>query len=118
MDYFYAVSGAPTGGLSNPYLKIKYSASRLSVELVNHYFYLAQEQKDATGQPVSKYLGTEFDLTTGYKLNKFTNVDLGLSYMAATASMEYAKNVTPGTARLSPVWAYLQLNIKPEFLNK
>jgi hypothetical protein len=44
--------------------------------------------------------------------------DLGLSYMAATQSMEYAKNITPGTARLSPVWAYLQLDIKPEFLNK
>jgi len=118
MDYFYAVSGAPTGGLSNPYLKAKYSANRLSLELANHYFYLSQEQKDINSQPVSKYLGTEFDLTTGYKLNKFTNVDLGLSYMAATASMEYAKNIAPGAARISPVWAYLQLNIKPEFLNK
>ncbi|MEO6851765.1 MAG: alginate export family protein [Mucilaginibacter sp.] len=120
MDYFYAVSGAPTGGLSNPYLKVKYTSpdKRFTTELANHYFYLANDQKDINGQAVSKYLGTEFDLTTGYKLNKFTNVDLGLSYMAATQSMEYAKNITPGTARLSPVWAYLQINIKPEFLNK
>jgi hypothetical protein len=86
--------------------------------LANHYFFLANNQKDVNGQPVSKYLGTEFDLTTGYQLNKFTNIDLGLSYMAATSSMEYAKNITPGTAGRSPVWAYLQLNIKPEFLNK
>ena len=120
MDYFYAVSGAPAGGLSNPYLKIKYTSpnKRFTTELANHYFYLADNQKDLSGQAVSKYLGTEFDLTTGYKLNKFTNVDLGLSYMAATQSMQYAKNITPGAARLRPVWAYLQLNIKPEFLNK
>jgi len=118
MDYFYAVSGAPAGGLSNPYLKVKYAGSRVAVELANHYFYLAQGQKNLSGQPVNKYLGTEFDLTTGYKLNKFTNVDLGLSYMAATASMEYAKNITTGTVRLNPIWAYLQVNIKPEFLNK
>jgi hypothetical protein len=40
------------------------------------------------GNAVGKYLGSEFDLTSGYKLNKFTAVDLGLSYMAATRSME------------------------------
>ncbi|WP_158797841.1 alginate export family protein [Pedobacter sp. L105] len=120
MDYFYATSGSPTGGLNNPYLKVKFTSvnKRFTTELANHYFFLADNQKDLTGNAVSKYLGTEFDLTNSYKLNKFTNVDLGLSYMAATHSMEYAKGITPGTARLSPFWAYLQLNIKPEFLNK
>lgn len=120
MDYFYAVSGSPTGGLSNPYLKIKYTSAnkRFSTELANHYFFLADNQKNTVGQAVDKYLGTEFDLTTGYKLNKFTSVDVGFSYMAATRSMEYAKNIVPGTSTLHPQWAYLQLNIKPEFLNK
>jgi hypothetical protein len=120
MDYFYAGSGSPTGGLSNPYLKIKYTSlnKRFSTELANHYFMLADDQKDASANPVSKYLGTEFDLTTGYKLNKATLATLGLSYMAATRSMEYAKNITPGMAKLNPVWAYLQFNITPEFLNK
>jgi hypothetical protein len=120
MDYFYAVSGSPTGGLSNPYLKAKFASAnkRFTTELAGHYFTLAQDQKDISGQPVNKYLGTEFDLTTGYKFNKFTGVDLGVSYMAATRSMEYAKNIAPGTSGLHPLWAYLQLNIKPEFLNK
>jgi hypothetical protein len=120
MDYFYAVSGSPTGGLSNPYLKLKYVSNnkRFSTELAGHGFLLANDQKGTDGQAIEKYLGTEFDLTTGYKLNKFTNVDLGLSYMAATRSMEYAKGLTPGSSKLHPVWAYLQLNIKPEFLNK
>ena len=120
MDYFYAVSGAPSGGLSDPYLKFKYSSanSRFTGELAGHYFSLANNQKDVNGNAVSKHLGTEVDLTLGYKLNKFTNVDLGLSYMAATTSMEYAKGIAPGTSSLKPVWAYLQINIKPDFLNK
>ncbi|SDE34546.1 Alginate export [Mucilaginibacter pineti] len=120
MDYFYASSGSPTGGLSNPYFKIKYISDnkRFNAELDNHYFLLAQDQKGTDGKAIGKYLGTEFDATAGYKLNKFTNVDLGLSYMAATRSMEYAKALTPGTSKLNPVWAYLQINIKPEFLNK
>jgi len=120
MDYFYAVSGSPIGGLSNPYLKVKYVSAnkRFSTELANHYFMLAGDQKDVNANPVSKYLGSELDLTTGYKLNKVTLATLGLSYMAATRSMEYAKNITPGTAKLNPVWAYVQFNITPEFLNK
>ncbi|HEY8783308.1 MAG TPA: alginate export family protein [Mucilaginibacter sp.] len=120
MDYFYAGSGSPTGGVSNPYLKVKYTSpnKRFTTELANHYFYLANDQKDISGNPVNKYLGTEFDLTTSYKLNTFSTVELGLAYMAATSSMEYAKNITPGASGLSPFWAYLQFNISPEFLNK
>lgn len=118
MDYFYAVSGAPTGGLSDPYLKVKLTSSRFSAELAGHYFMLGADQKDASGQALSKHLGTELDFTAAYKLNKLTTVDVGLSYMAATRSMEYAKNLTPGVNNLNPVWAYLQINIKPDFLNK
>jgi len=120
MDYFYAASGSPTGGLTDPYLKVKYASAnnRFTTELAGHYFLLANNQKDINGAAIDKHIGTEFDLTTGYKLNKFTNVDLGLSYMAATRSMEYAKAIAPNTANLKPVWAYLQINIKPDFLNK
>jgi hypothetical protein len=120
LDYFYAGSGSPTGGLSNPYLKVKYTSpnQRFSTELASQFFYLAAEQRDVSGNPVNKYLGTEFDSTTDYKLNTFTMVELGLSYMAATSSMEYAKNLAPGSSKLSPVWAYLQFNIQPAFLNK
>jgi hypothetical protein len=120
MDYFYAASGSPAGGLNNPYLKVKYYSrnKRFGTELANHYFFLANDQKAADGTAISKYLGTEFDLTNSYLLNKFTTVDLGLSAMAATHSMEYAKNITPGTSKLHPLWAYLQFNIKPDFFSK
>lgn len=120
MDYFYAGSGSPTGGLNNPYAKVRYASAnkRFNTEIANHYFLLANHQKDINGNAAGKYLGTEFDVTTGYKLNKVVLASLGVSYMAATNNMEYAKNITPNTASLHPMWAYLQLNITPEFLIK
>jgi hypothetical protein len=118
MDYFYAGTGSPTGGLNNPFAKAKYVSrnSRLSVELCYHYFGLAAGQKDIKGQAVAKYLGSEVDAITSYGLNKITNLELGVCSLWATHSMEYAKAITPNTARLNASWVYLQLNIKPDFL--
>jgi hypothetical protein len=55
------------------------------------------------------------DLVTSYALNKITALEYGFSVMAATHSMEYAKNITPGTVNLTNVWSYLMITIKPEF---
>jgi hypothetical protein len=63
-------------------------------------------------------LGSEFDLVTNYALNKVTTLEYGFSVMAATKSMEYAKNITPNTAKLTGTWTYLMITIKPEFLFK
>ncbi|KAI9451187.1 hypothetical protein F5148DRAFT_1290292 [Russula earlei] len=122
MDYFYtgAPNPAPAGGLSNPYCKIRYTTAnkRWSNELVYNYFALAKDMKDGTGNALPKYLGSEFDFVSTYQLNKITTLEGGLAFMNATTSMEYAKGITPGTARLNGNWAYLQINIKPEFLIK
>jgi len=118
MDYFYAASGSPAGGLNNPFLKIKYMApkGRLTLGLDCHYFGLASEQKDAKGNSVGKYLGSELDLTAGYSLNKITTLEGGFTRMAAASAMEFAKGIAPGTARLNGNWAWLQVNIRPDFL--
>jgi len=70
------------------------------------------------GNAIDKYLGSEFDLVTTYALNKMTSVEWGFSVMAATKSMEYAKGITPNTAKLTGTWSYLMIAIKPEFLFK
>ena len=116
MDYFYVGTGAPAGGLSDPYLKIKYSSAskRFTAALDYHYFMLAKDQKDGAGNAIDKYLGSEMDLVTGYELNKFTGLELGIAYMAASESMQYAKNLAPGTVKLNGTWMYLQINIKPD----
>jgi hypothetical protein len=120
MDYFFAGSGSPAGGLNNPFLKWKYSASggRFIIGLDYHYFAMAAGQKDVKGNALDKYLGSELDLLTGYSLNKITSLELGFCHLAASRSMEYAKGLTPGTARLNANWAYLQINIRPDFLVK
>ena len=118
MDYFYAGTGSPAGGLSNPFLRIKYTSNNklFTFGLDYHYFAFANAQKDETGKKLDNYLGSEFDFLAGYSLNKITNLELGLSYLVATTSMEYAKNIPPGSAQKNASWAYLQVNVKPEFL--
>ena len=120
MDYFYAGTGSPAGGLSNPFLKIKYTSSNklFTLGLDYHYFAFANAQKDLSGNKLDNYLGSEIDFLAGYGLNKFTSLELGVSYLAATSSMEYAKNIPPGIAQKDATWAYVQVNLKPEFFSK
>ena len=120
MDYFYVGTGSPTGGLSDPFAKIKYTASkkRFSAELAYHHFSLADNQKDVSGNAINKYLGSEFDIVTDYSLNKLTTLEYGCSLMAATNSMAYAKGITLGSANLTGFWSYIMIIIKPEFLLK
>jgi hypothetical protein len=120
MDYFYAGTGSPVGGLSNAYFKIKYLSvnKRFNAGLDYHYLALAQNQKDVSGNAIKKFLGSEIDLIGNYNLSKFTSVEAGFSVMAATRSMEYAKGITPGSAHLNNAWSYLQINIHPDFFSK
>jgi hypothetical protein len=120
MDYFYAGTGSAAGGLNNPYARGKYTSpnGRLTLELTYHYFALAAPQKDVKGSGMSRGLGSEVDAIMNYQLNKITTVELGSCALFATQSMEYAKGITPGTARLNAAWTYLQLNIRPDFLTK
>ena len=120
MDYFYAATGSPSGGLSNQFLKARYTSKnkRLAASLDYHYFSLANDQKDEHGNSIKKYLGSEFDFVTVYSLNKFTSLEWGAAVMAASESMEYAKGITPGTAKLTGFWSYLSINITPSFLFK
>jgi hypothetical protein len=120
MDYFYVGTGSPAGGLSNPFFKIKYGSKnkRFTAALDYHYFSLAKDMKDANSNAVDKYLGSEFDLTLGYELNKMVSLEWAFAVMAASESMEVAKGITPGTAQLTSTWSYLMINIRPAFLFK
>ena len=120
MDYFYAGTGSPAGGLSNPYIRLRYNGAgkRFTTGLDYHYFALANHQRNKAGNAVRKYLGSEIDWVSTYELNKITTLELGLAFLAASESMYYAKNMEPGSARRTAQWAYLQVNIKPVFAGK
>jgi len=119
MDYFYVGTGSPVGGLQNAYFKTKYAAKDFSVTLDAHKFLLAETSYNTVNSPktpLDKNLGYEFDLVANYTLNKFTVLEAGYSLMKATNSMEYIKKGTTYKTNLTPQWAYLMINIRPDFL--
>ncbi|MBO9198806.1 MULTISPECIES: alginate export family protein [Niastella] len=121
MDYYYVGTGSPVGGLQDAYFKIKYQAARFFVSLDAHNFMLAENVANAADPDkinIDKNLGYEFDLIANYSLNKFTTLELGYSYMKANNSTEYIKRATMDQARHNANWAYLMINIRPDFFFK
>jgi Alginate export len=115
MDYFYVASPFGRNGLLNYFFKAKYNAKdNLTFTLDIHGFKSAGKLKG----DLNPYLGTEADLTVKYSLTKIVGLELGYSFMKGTATLASAqvKNVT------NPVrdahWAYLMLNITPNFMAK
>jgi hypothetical protein len=120
MDYFYVGTGSPAGGLSNPYVKVKYTGSVLAVGADVHSFSLHKDMMKGDKTVLDKKLGTEVDLTMTYTMNKFTTIDLGYSYMKATKSMPFAKgqattDAVAGTFSKTGNWLYLMINIRNSF---
>jgi hypothetical protein len=64
---------------------------------------------------LDKALGYEFDLVASYTLNKFTELQAGYAYMVANNSTEFVKKGTMDKANQRPQWAYLMINIRPDF---
>lgn len=120
MDYFYVGTGAPAGGLSNPYLKVKYTGSKLTAGLDFHLFYLDKEMKKGDKTAVDKSLGNELDFLLNCNMNKFTNIELGYSIMNATNSMSFAKgqattDIEAANYNKTGNWFYLMIRLAPDF---
>ena len=121
MDYFYAGTGSPAGGLNNPYLKLKYTGSTLTLGVDYHNFSLNKGMTKGDGTPIGKQLGDEIDFVMNYNMNKFTNIELGYSYMRATGNMAFAKgqvttDAAADTYRKEGTWVYAMLRFTPDFL--
>jgi hypothetical protein len=119
MDYFYAASSFGKQGLLDYFFKVKYNAKdNLTFLLDIHGFEAANKLSDGAGGKLNSYLGTEADLLVKYNLTKMINIEAGYSIMKATNSMASAavKNVI--TPDLTPQFAYVMLNIRPNFLAK
>lgn len=123
MDYFYAANGFGNQGLLNYFFKAKYNAKdNLTFFADIHGFQSANTVSDGAGGTRTPYLGTELDLKVSYNFTKLINIEAGYSYMQATNTMASAQvkggqnGVTIANADLTPQWAYITLNIKPNFL--
>lgn len=120
MDYFYAGTGSPAGGLQDTYLKFKYFGKRLTTSLDVHYFALADPTYNTlTDVPprtkLSSRLGVEYDFVATYGLNRFTTLELGAALMEGTNTLEYSKQGTMNGKDKAGKWAYLMINIRPDF---
>ncbi|HKH63121.1 MAG TPA: alginate export family protein [Flavitalea sp.] len=120
MDYFYAGTGSPAGGLNNPYLKLKYTGNAISLGADFHNFFLNTDMKKGDGSFIKKQLGNELDFIVNYNMNKFTNIELGYATMLATGSMPFAKGqaTTENSAdayRRSGNWFYAMIRLAPDF---
>lgn len=120
MDFFYAGTGSPAGGLNNAYFKLKYATNTLSLGADLHSFALNKDMKRADGSVIDKKLGTEIDLQLNYNMNKFTNLELGYSIMSATSSMPIAKGqatteAVAATFSKTGNWFYAMLKFSPDF---
>ena len=118
MDYYYVGTGSPVGGLQDAYFKVKYQSNLFSLSADVHNFQLAQNMVntlDADKNYLKKDLGYEFDFIANYALNKFTTLELGYAFMLANNSTEYVKKSTMDATNHRPTWAYLMINIRPDF---
>jgi hypothetical protein len=118
MDYYYVATGSPTGGLQDAYVKVKYQSNSFGVGVDAHNFQLAENIPDATDpnkSTIDKNLGYEFDIISSYNLNRFTTLELGYCFMLANNSTEYVKRSTMDQTKHRPEWAYLMINIRPDF---
>lgn len=109
MDYFYVSNHINSVGLNDVYLKYGWSKKKFSVNADLHYFASAGKINTDAG----KYLGTEIDLTLGYKLHEIATLNAGWSSMFASESMELLKG---GDSSASNYWAYIMLTVTPAFI--
>ena len=116
MDYFYASSPFGERGLIDYYVKSKFKASsRAAINADVHHF---QSASDILVNNISlaKTFGTELDLTASYSLTPIIGFEAGYAHFFSTATLVSAPVKNVANARLASNWAYVSINIKPDFL--
>lgn len=114
MDYFYVGNHGNSVGLVDMNVKLNYSINKFSVNLSPHIFSSAASILDINSIKQENYLGTEIDLTLGYKASKSIILNAGYSQMFASDSMEIIKG---GDASISNNWAWAMITFTPHFIS-
>jgi hypothetical protein len=115
MDYFYAANGFGKGGLSDLYINTTIKASeKLSINTDLHHFASAAQVRVADNRKLSSSFGEELDIIANYNLTKTISFQGGYCTFFSTNSLAQVKGVK--SPQKMSNWAYLMINIKPEFL--
>jgi len=113
MDYFYVGNHKNSVGLQDAYLKLDFGIKNVKFSLTPHVFYAPNKVVAATVEQDS-YLGTEVDLTAGYKVYKDVMLVAGYSQMFGSSTLETLKT---GDATKTNNWAWLMININPQLFS-
>ena len=116
MDYFYVGNHVNNVGLNDIQFGYKGKLTdKINAGLAVHLFSSDGELDDpstAAIDAMAKSLGTEIDLTAGYKLSKEVGFAFGYSHMLGTDTMVALKG---GDKNETANWAWLMVSIKPTF---
>jgi hypothetical protein len=116
MDYFYAANGFGNKGLSDIYIKSKIKAGNAVMLTADvHQFAAGSDVHDNSNNKLSRNFGTEADITCNYTLTKMISFEAGYSHFWSTATLSSANVKNVAHAQSNNNWAYLMVNIKPEF---
>lgn len=115
MDYFYAANGFGKSGLSDVFLTSVIKASpRLSIQADLHQFSSAAQIINAKDEKLGSNFGEELDIIATYNLTKTISFQGGYCTFLPTSSLAQVKAVNDPQKMAN--WAYLMINIKPDFL--
>ncbi|TVQ10782.1 MAG: hypothetical protein EA361_13515 [Bacteroidetes bacterium] len=118
MDYFTLIpQHTRNAGLINPFLKNRFILSDNTFMDADLHLFFIQNNFVYQEETISKYLGTEIDLTLNYRFNNFTRIIGGFSWMFGSESMEIInRGATRGSKEEPAYFAYIMLRIRPKFL--
>lgn len=110
MDYFYVGNHINSVGLGDVYLKWSMMSGKTMLKADLHMFHAAAEIAPGAGS----YLGTEIDLSAGWKLGEETELHVGYSHLLPGDAMEVLKG---GDQRAIQNWAWVMVTVTPEFFS-
>jgi hypothetical protein len=114
MDYFYAANGFGKGGLTDFYIHSTIRASaKFSVQADLHQFSSATDIVNAKDEKMSGNFGNELDIIGTYNLTKSISFQGGYCTFLPTNTLAQVKSVNNPQKMAN--WAYVLINIKPEF---
>jgi len=112
MDYFYVGNHTGNVGLIDGFIGASHAKDKLSFGATLHFF-STQANLFAASEKQDNYLGTELDLSCGYKYSKSVTFKMGYSQMFASDTMETLKGGDSGEHQC---WGWMMLVFKPNFL--
>ncbi|MBL7697759.1 MAG: alginate export family protein [Chitinophagaceae bacterium] len=117
MDYFYAGSGFGNAGLVDYFANFKWKNSdRFTLTTVIHHF--TSQNEIATTTTNNKSFGQEVDIVAVYEITKQIALEGGYSHFFNTALLADPSVKNISNFKTGANWAYIMINIKPEFLFK